>query len=136
MKAYISVNFSKRQSVENELQAIAETLVDFQINPFVFVDHYQFTPEQEREMMMFAIKEIDNSDLLIAETSHKGIGIGIEAGYAKGKGKTIVYMRHQNTAHSTTVSGISDYHIIYSDVSDLKEKFNTVLQKITSTHRQ
>ncbi|MFT3845597.1 MAG: hypothetical protein QM725_11120 [Lacibacter sp.] len=138
MKAYISVNFSKRKFLQHELDAIAEILTAFKILPFVFVDHYRFDPEQEQEMMMYAVKEIENSDLLIAETSYKGIGIGIgiEAGYAKGKGKPIIYMRHKNAEHSTTVSGVSDYHIIYSDEDEMKVKLNNVLQKITSNQPQ
>lgn len=136
MKAYISVNFSKRKFLQHELDTIAEILTAFKILPFVFVDHYRFDPEQEQEMMMYAVKEIENSDLLIAETSYKGIGIGIEAGYAKGKGKPIIYMRHKNAEHSTTVSGVSDYHIIYSDADEMKVKLNNVLQKITSNQPQ
>ncbi|MES1222157.1 MAG: nucleoside 2-deoxyribosyltransferase [Bacteroidota bacterium] len=127
MKAYISVSFSKRKFLDKEIAAIIETLTDFQISGFVFVDQYKFDITQEREMMQQAIADIDNCDLLIAETSDKGIGIGIEVGYAKAKCKPIIYLRKKDAEHSTTVSGISDYQIVYRDSVDLQRQLINVL---------
>src|SRR5882757_7672101 len=109
MTAYISVSYSKRKSVDKELKAIADVLNNFKITPFIFVDNYKFAATDEKVMMQQAMTEIDRCDLLIAETSDKGIGIGIEAGYAKAKGKPVIYVRQKDTEHSTTVSGISDF---------------------------
>jgi 2'-deoxynucleoside 5'-phosphate N-hydrolase len=41
-------------------------------------------------MMAQAFLDIGQSDFLIAETSDKGIGIGIEVGYARAKQKPII----------------------------------------------
>ena len=41
--------------------------------------------------MKQATADIDKCDILIAETSDRGIGIGIEVGYAKAKKKPIFY---------------------------------------------
>lgn len=62
------------------------------INPFVFMDQYTFKAGEEALMMQQAMEEIDQSDLLIAAASEKAIGFG--AGYAKGKGKPVIYIRH------------------------------------------
>lgn len=70
-------------------------------------------------MMQQAMKDIDSCDLLIAETSDKVIVIGIEVGYARAKGKPVIYVRHHNAEHSTTISGISDFQIIYINPKDL-----------------
>ncbi len=130
MKAYIAVSFSKRKSVDKEINAIVEVLNEWKISAFVFVDHYQFDKSQERQMMQQAMADIDNCDLLLAETSDKGIGIGIEVGYAKAKGKTIIYLRQKDTAHSTTVSGISDFQIVYTDTTDLKKQLAATVEQI------
>ena len=129
-KAYISISYNKRQELNDELQSIIKTLREFHIKPFVFVDNFKFSSEQEKEMMQQAILSIDDCDLLIAETSDKGIGIGVEVGYAKAKGKPVIYMRNKNADHSTTVSGLSDSQIIYNDVKDLKEQLAIVLSEI------
>ena len=130
MKAYIAVSFSKRKLVDKEIAAIADTLNGFNISSFVFVDHHQFNLTQEREMMEQAMADIDSCDLLIAETSDKGIGIGVEVGYAKAKSKPVIYIRQKNKEHSTTVSGISDFQIVYVDINDLKMQLAEIVCKM------
>ena len=130
MKAYIAVSYSKRKLVDKEIALIIETLNTFDISPFVFVDNYKFDILHEKQMMSQAMKDIENCDILIAETSEKGIGIGIEVGYAKAKGKIVIYLRQQNAEHSTTVSGISDFQIIYSNSKDLKIKLIDTLNQL------
>jgi len=130
--AYISVSHSNRKLVEKELDAIADTLEKFKIEPFIFVDNYEFSLTQERQMMRQAMTDIDNCNILIAETTHKGIGIGIEVGYAKAKSKPVIYLRQKNSDHSTTVSGISDFQIIYGDILDLQMQLVETLNKIVA----
>ncbi|MGE5108787.1 MAG: nucleoside 2-deoxyribosyltransferase [Sphingobacteriales bacterium] len=130
MTAYISVSYSKRKLIDKELNAITDTLNKFKIVPFIFVDNYKFDLTQERQMMQQAMKDIDNCSILIAETTDKGIGIGIEVGYAKAKNKPVIYVRQKNAEHSTTVSGISDFQIIYEDNNDLQKKLSETINKI------
>jgi len=130
MRAYIAVSYSKRKLVDEEITSIIETLNTFEISSFVFVDNYKFNASQEKEMMLQAMEDIENCDILIAETSEKGIGIGIEVGFAKAKGKIVIYVRHRNAEHSTTVSGISDFQIVYSNSEDLKIKLIDTLNQL------
>jgi len=134
MKAYISVSFRNRRSVDKELTAIAGTLNEHDIASFIFVDNYKFEATHEQQMMQQAMNDIDKCDILIAETSDKAIGIGVEAGYAKAKGKTIIYVRQINAEHSTTVSGISDFQIVYDNTSDLKRQLVVVTKKILAVN--
>ena len=133
MKAYISVSFSKRKLVDKEITAIMDTLTEFKISPLVFVDNYKFDLAEERQMMRQAMADIDNCDILIAETSNKGIGIGIEVGYAKAKDKTVIYLRQKDSEHSTTIAGISDFQIVYLDTNDLKTQLAVTINKMKKT---
>jgi 2'-deoxynucleoside 5'-phosphate N-hydrolase len=133
MIAYISVSFNKRKALDAEVTAIIRALREFSVSAFVFVDEYNFDPSQEREMMHQALTDIGKCDLLIAETSHKAIGVGIEVGYAKAKKKPIIYLRNNNAEHSTTVSGISDFQVIYSNAHDLTTKLSEVLSCLKSS---
>lgn len=130
MKAYISISYQHRQSSEEIIAAIKQTLAQFNILPFVFVDQYNFPLNEEKEMMEQAVKDIEDCDLFIAETSKKAIGIGVEAGYAKAKNKPVIYLRNQTAEHSTTVAGISDFQVIYKDEAALKKLLAEVLQKV------
>jgi nucleoside 2-deoxyribosyltransferase len=133
MTAYIAVSFSKRKLLDKELNAIKDSLKINGITPFVFVDNYKFSETQEREMMQQAMNDINRCDLLIAETSDKAIGIGIEVGYAKANNKPVIYLRQKETEHSTTVSGISDFQIIYSDINDLQLQLTKTLKEFISS---
>lgn len=130
MKAYISISYQKRRSLNTAITAIMTVLDEHQIESLVFVDQHKFEPEQEQEMMQAALASLEECDILIAETSHKGIGIGIEAGYAKAKKKPVVYLRHKESEHSTTLSGVSDYSVIYKSADDLQQQLHNVVKEI------
>lgn len=114
--------------MDKEIRAIVGVLNEFNIASFVFVDHYRFGYAEEQQMMKQAMMDIDDCDILIAETSDKGIGIGIEVGYAKAKGKKVIYLRHQDAEHSTTISGVSDFKIIYADTTDLQYQLANIIR--------
>ena len=133
MKAYISVSFSHRQRLEPVIKLISSALLRRDITPIVFVDEYQFRKEEENAMMQQALFNIDACDMLIAETSEKAIGIGVEAGYARAKGKWIIYLRHLEAEHSTTVAGISHYCLVYKNTEDLQEQLEETLQKVLTS---
>ncbi|MEM8889690.1 MAG: nucleoside 2-deoxyribosyltransferase [Bacteroidota bacterium] len=129
-RVYLAISLSNRGSLENELVQIQEVFEEKGSEVFIFVDHYHFQKEQEKEMMKAAFQEIDRSDLLIAELSKKAIGVGIELGYARAKGIPILYLRQKGREHSTTASGSSDFHLIYENPRDLGQQ----LQQLLSEH--
>ena len=130
-QVYISCSFALRKVLEAELQTMKAILSEYKYQPWIFVEHYTFAAHQEKEMMQQALNDIENSVFLLAETTDKGIGIGIEAGYAKALKKPVVYLRKQNAEHSTTLAGLSDYQIIYRDTVDLAEQLKRIIQVIS-----
>lgn len=128
MQAYIAISYNKKNHLQPELDAIKEILKQHSITYLVFVDNYNFNSSQEKEMMQSAFSAIDKCGVLIAEVSDKAIGIGIEVGYAKAKNKPVIYLRHIDAEHSTTVSGTSDHAVIYSNTGDLQKQLNEILK--------
>lgn len=120
-KAYFAISYSKRHLFDKEIESLHNLFYKMNIELLVFVDKYNFRPNQEREMMKVAFEEIDNSDFLIAELTTKSIGVGIEIGYAYAKGKPVFYLRKKGVEYSTTASGCSDYIIEYENCLDLVE---------------
>ena len=59
------------------------------------------------------------TDIVIIELTEKGVGLGIEAGYASAKGKPIFTVADKNSEISTTLKGISRSYFQYQDLSDL-----------------
>lgn len=130
MKAYIAIGFANYKKLYKEIEAIKTSLSKNGIIPWIFVENYFFEKQQEKEMMNTALADIACCDLFIAESSEKAIGVGIEAGYAKALGKTVVYIRHIDAEHSTTLSGISNHCLLYSTPGDLSSKLNEVLNNL------
>ncbi len=127
--AYLSIGYANRASLQPEIDAIRQALLKGGIHLFIFVDHYRFSPEQEKEMMKQAFTDINNADLLMAEVSNKAIGVGIEIGYAAGRGKPVIYLRHVSAEHSTTAAGSASKVIVYENPGDLALKMEGILRE-------
>ena len=69
--------------------------------------------------MNLTFEVIDNVDLVIVELSEKGVGIGIEAGYAHAKNIPIVVIAKEGSDISDTLRGIAKRIIFYTDTQEL-----------------
>lgn len=74
----------------------------------------------EKEIMRETFSKIDLADLVLIDLSEKGVGLGIEVGYAKGKGKTVIVTVKKGTEVSATIRGTADRIIEYESISELK----------------
>ena len=134
--AYFGISKSNRVNFDKEINQLKKCLAKYSIELLVFVDKYEFTPNQEKEMMSIAFEEIDNSSFLIVELSKKAIGVGIEVGYAFAKQKPIIYIKQKNANHSTTVGGCTDYIIEYENEFHLSEEIEKIINKDSSLHSE
>lgn len=128
--AFVATAFKQRHMMQAVLDIISEELSTHGYTPLVFVQRYQFEPNETQQMMEMSRQHIADCDLFIAELTHKVVGVGIEAGYAHAYHKPIVYIRHANADPSTTLTGIARYHIVYADSQDLREQLHTLLNNL------
>jgi len=127
---FISYSFSDRKKFENLHKKLKNNFKDnfeIELYSFVFDNHQSFS--NNKEMMTKALNKINKTDMLIAETSFKKIGIGLEVGYAKALNKKIIYIHKNGTEISNTVEGVSDINIEYKNIDDLLKKINIFLVK-------
>ncbi|MEW6577779.1 MAG: nucleoside 2-deoxyribosyltransferase, partial [Chloroflexota bacterium] len=99
------------------------------ITAHIFARAYTFVPHDARAMMAAALRDLRASDLLVAEVTHKAIGVGIEVGMAAALGKPIVYVRRADAEPSTTVGGLAAAFIIYRDAADLRTQLGATLAR-------
>jgi len=78
------------------------------------------------DLMIETFKIIDSSDIVIIDLSEKGVGLGIEAGYAYSK-HIPIFAIAKNQEISTTLLGISKYHFVYKGEDDLYAFFQSKL---------
>lgn len=72
-----------------------------------------------QELMKLTFKEIDECDLVVIDLSEKGVGLGIEAGYAFARNIPIITIADIRADISETLEGISRKVIFYNDVEDI-----------------
>ena len=77
----------------------------------------QFEPE---DLMRQSFDLIRTSEFLLLEFSEKGVGLGIEAGFAHAIGKRIVVIAKTGSEISNTLSGISSEIYFYDSETDLE----------------
>jgi nucleoside 2-deoxyribosyltransferase len=123
-KVYLAISYSNRKKFDKEVDSLKEFFFNKEIDLLVFVDNYNFKPNEEQLMMQTAFKEIDSCDLLIAELTTKSIGVGIEIGYAFAKQIPIIYLHKENAEYSTTASGSANHNIMYHNETDLIKKID------------
>lgn len=127
-KAYVALSFGDRKKLSEEISSIKNVLEENDYTPVVFVNDFSFPQNSsDKEMMNAALNEISESGILIAELSHKAIGVGLEVGYAKALNKRIVYLYKQGSEYSKTVGGVSDEIISYSNAKQLEVDLAKIL---------
>lgn len=126
MKVYLAIKFHEDCRNRQLIEKISESLNKAGFKTTVMVRDYEkwgeikFTPQ---ELMKLTFQSIDKSDVLIVELSEKGVGLGIEAGYAYSKNIPIIVIAKVDSDISNTLRGIAKNVIFYEEPEELTEKF-------------
>lgn len=131
MKIYLAIKFHEDFSNRKLIEEILETLNKSGFETVVMARDYEnwgqikFKPE---DLMKLTFKITEESDLLLIEFSEKGVGLGIEAGYAYAKGKPIVVIAKYGSDISETMKGVAKEVIFYEKVEEIGEKIKKYIQ--------
>ena len=138
MKVYIAIKYHPNNQNRPVIEQISTTLEQ---NGFDTVcvtrdlenwGQIHFAPET---LMQRSFQEIDASDLIVIELTEKGVGLGIEAGYAWAKQIPIVTIAKKGADISTTLQGISQRIFWYNEFDDLTGFFAQEVEQIQATKK-
>ena len=124
MKAYISIKYRADNSNKECIEHISTAL---ERNGFGTVciardiekwGQVQLSPH---DLMQRAFAEIDSSNLLVVDLTEKGVGLGIEAGYAYAKQIPIVVIARRASDISMTLQGIVRELFLYDEFGELNQ---------------
>ncbi len=79
------------------------------------------------ELMRITLREIRSAHLVIVDLTEKGVGLGIEAGYAVARGIPVVTIAQYGSDISTTLRGISRDVFFYQDWAELEPYFQQAM---------
>jgi 2'-deoxynucleoside 5'-phosphate N-hydrolase len=128
--AFVSVSFAHKDDLAPELDAIVAALDDAGLRAHVFVRAYTFGPDEGRAMMAATQADLRAVDLLVAELTHKAIGVGIEIGYAAALGKPVIVVRRAGADPSTTAGGLADAVVVYDSPANLRARLFAALRAL------
>ena len=132
MNIYLGIKYHSDGANRDRIEMIADAL-EPNGHPVtcVFRDleawgQHKFPPN---ELMARTFEIISACDLTLIDLTEKGVGLGIEAGYAHAIGKPVITIASQGSDISETLSGISKDIIHYTDAVDLYRNLQPVLTR-------
>lgn len=126
MKVYLAIKYHPDNQNRELIQNISAALAKHGFETLCIardVEQWGQIHFTSTELMQRSFAEIDTSDLVVIELTEKGVGVGIEAGYACARGIPIVTIARQGADISATLQGISQNLFLYEDFDGLAQFF-------------
>lgn len=130
MKVYLAAKFHPDGKNKAQMEALRSSLEQAGFETMLFiadVEKWGAVTLGAKELMRHACVWIDTADLLLVEFSEKGVGLGIEAGYAYAKGKPVYVLTPAGTEISETLAGIASGVLFYSTPEEVGLLLKSIL---------
>jgi nucleoside 2-deoxyribosyltransferase len=122
IKAYLAIKYHPNHSNRPLIEAISAALKKCGFETVCIVrdvEEWGQVRLSPQELMVRSFAEIETSDVVVVDLSEKGVGVGIEAGYAYARNIPIITIARQGSDISTTLLGISRQVFWYREPDEL-----------------
>jgi 2'-deoxynucleoside 5'-phosphate N-hydrolase len=122
MKAYIAIKYHADHSNRERIEGISAALEQQGYETVCITRDLEKWGEVQFDsgtLMQRTFDEIDTSNVMIVDLTEKGVGVGIEAGYAFAKRIPVVTIARKGSDISETLRGISQEILSYNRYDDL-----------------
>jgi len=133
VRAYLGIKFYEDNRNRNVIERITNALSQAGLETVCVARDLErwgavrFSPE---ELMRRTFAVIRSSNLVVIELSEKGVGLGIEAGYAYGLNIPVVTVARKGSDISPTLRGISHKTYLYENNASLSDFFSSYLGEV------
>ncbi len=127
MRAYFGIKFHPDNRNRQVIEAISQTLASCDIETRCVrrdIERWGELSFSPQSLMAQTFDMIRSCDIALIELSEKGVGLGIEAGFAYAQGIPVVTIAREGSDISTTLAGISRHIALYRDPKDLEALFS------------
>lgn len=132
MRAYIAIKYHPDHRNRARIEAIGAALEACGFDTVCVIRDVERWGEVDlspHELMKRTFLAIDGSDLVVVDLTEKGVGVGIEAGYAHARAKPIVSIAERGSDISATLRGISTEVVLYRQDADLPKLLQPILRR-------
>ncbi|QUH21236.1 nucleoside 2-deoxyribosyltransferase [Alkaliphilus sp. B6464] len=123
MKAYIGIKYYEDYRNKIVIDELSSVLQKRGYETICIVRDIQNKGQEKYssyELMKLTFEKIDICNLVVIDLTEKGVGLGIEAGYAYAKGIPIITIAKSGSDISETLEGISQKIIFYNNIEDIE----------------
>jgi 2'-deoxynucleoside 5'-phosphate N-hydrolase len=128
MKLFLSIKYHANNDNRPQIEGITAALRRWGWEVICVtrdIEKWGKRPLPADELMGQTFAAIEGCDLLLVELSEKGVGIGIEAGYAYARGIPIVVVAPTGGDISTTLQGLARRFGWYADYDEIASWLET-----------
>jgi 2'-deoxynucleoside 5'-phosphate N-hydrolase len=122
-RVYLAIKYHADQSNRSQIETISSVFEAQGFSTLSVVrdlEHWGGIHLEPDDLMRQSFEYVRISEFLLLEFSEKGVGLGIEAGFAHAIGKRIVVIAKTGSEISNTLSGISSEIHFYDSKWDLE----------------
>jgi 2'-deoxynucleoside 5'-phosphate N-hydrolase len=130
MNAYLAIKFHPNFENRVIVDAISACLATLGCQTCCIIRDFESGGQDRlapQALMKLSFEQIDRCDLLIVELTEKGVGVGIEAGYAYARGIPVYTIAPRGQPISETLAGISREVFYYQGIQDTQPFFQRIL---------
>ncbi len=127
MKAYLAIKYHPDNANRPRIEGISAVLESCGFETVCIardVERWGQAQLDPAELMTRSFAELDDCDVVVVDLSEKGVGVGIEAGYAYARRIPILTIAAQGADISTTLQGISRKIFQYRQFDELVDFFS------------
>lgn len=129
MKMFLSIKFHSDGSNLNLIKNIIASAKESGNKMVSIFTDYENDGEkhfQPKELMQITFEAINSCNVFVVDLTEKGVGLGIEAGYAFSKGIPVYTIAKEDCDISETLKGISKEVFLYDSTQDLVSFFRKI----------
>lgn len=122
MKAFLSIKYHADHANRARIELIADALRACAIESVCIardVEQWGRVQFDARELMARTFAALDACDLVVVDLTEKGVGVGIEAGYAHAQNIPVIVIAQTGADISETLRGIARAVFWYAGLDDL-----------------
>ena len=133
MQAYLAIKYHPDHSNRSRIEGISAIVHAHNCNTVCItrdIEQWGSIHFDAATLMQKSFEAIDACDLVVVDLTEKGVGIGIEAGYAYAKRIPIFTIAQKTADISETLRGISKQVFLYKRYEDLHQCFEEMICNI------
>jgi nucleoside 2-deoxyribosyltransferase len=133
MKAYVAIKYHESNRNRTEIEVISSILQESGFESCCItrdIERWGSVGLTARDLMLVTFEIMDSCSLVVLDLTEKGVGLGIEAGYAYANGIPIITIAKAGSDISKTLRGISTNVLLYQSFVDLRSRLSITVKNI------